>query len=722
MLVGGGVYWGGAPRQWGGQPFDLAPHGRGVARPFAAVCETGPEDHTGKVQSHGRGDPPRIQSLHNNMKAIMDGTATPRYSESGDDLEAMERANDEDENMLEEDDAWTRSATQGFHGTVDPDRNRTLLDWDGVSVSHRVDYLIVGAGIAAQSARDAILEERPNARVLVVGEEDRRSDPGNALPILSTLTWGMTTTMGGRAPLSQRLRQETAALFQESPLLVAGTPAVLRDGHPDVLLDTRVADVDVDRHLAMLSDGRVVEYKHSVLIASGAMDAGHHFAPTDRRARHIVHGLRTRGERQDVNATIGKWKAYDCRSKRTGRSKGAKRRREHVTVVGGGLVGVQTAYYLADQVMGRNTTSPRVSLVFTERAPLARYLPRYLANVVASRMERAGILLNSYSVVQYIAPLARVSRSQTTGAVVDEGAVDQAEVFFCRTFDTNLTGSFGSHLVLFAPTHLPVSSSYLDKSSHGLCERDLVHGGIVANSELSAASGVYVAGDAVSFPSKLGRRRVQWSVDHAAHTGYVCGKNMARHGETPPVRYDREPATQVDIGGTKIALIGVCSSTLETGAFWNTLSSEDRKKSAALHGEEVGGGIFGSLANGFLVYVRGDEIVGILLWDKGVPGTAEDGSKAAFQASVDRAKEYLAMKSTDRTIRFSPPPNSRSLECLQFISVVGQYVLGGPDKIAQANRRWEPSREIKYGLKERKLRDDGNKDELMYYAQLHQRK
>ena len=31
-----------------------------------------------------------------------------------------------------------------------------------------------------------------------------------------------------------------------------------------------------------------------------------------------------------------------------------------------------------------------------------------------------------------------------------------------------------------------------------------------------AATGVYVAGDVLSFPSKLGRRRIQWSVDHAA--------------------------------------------------------------------------------------------------------------------------------------------------------------------------------------------------------------
>ena len=56
--------------------------------------------------------------------------------------------------------------------------------------------------------------------------------------------------------------------------------------------------------------------------------------------------------------------------------------------------------------------------------------------------------------------------SRMSQEVSDDGEVDEAEIFFCRTYDTQLTGSFGAgDLVLFGSTHLPAVTSFLHKDS-----------------------------------------------------------------------------------------------------------------------------------------------------------------------------------------------------------------------------------------------------------------
>ena len=80
-----------------------------------------------------------------------------------------------------------------------------------------------------------------------------------------------------------------------------------------------------------------------------------------------------------------------------------KFRRKHITVIGGGLQGIQSAFYLCDNVLGKSPKFPRISLICTENGPLSRYFAP-----VKCRCEQNGqvwYLLNSFSVIQYVAPL-----------------------------------------------------------------------------------------------------------------------------------------------------------------------------------------------------------------------------------------------------------------------------------------------------------------------------
>lgn len=652
-----------------------------------AYCDTGPSAGKGSPKVAPSLRSPTLSDLQKNMEAMLDGSANRYDPETGEDSDAL----DADEDAADEYSIGNENISEYIRKQIDDDDadSPTLSkDWDRSTLSNQVDYLIVGAGVAAQAAISSILKLDPAAKILVVGES--RGADGTQSFLRAQCAPFLNDPVGGTQPLAV------------SPATEEG-PGVL---------SARVVDININLQVAMLSNGQVVKYKKSVLLASGAKEH-HHLAPADSRARKLVCGIRSQGDRDRMRTVVSSW---------NGRT-----RKKHITVVGGGLVGVQSAYHLVDNVMGRNPRFPRVSLVFAERAPLARYLPRYLANVVASRMEKAGILLSSYSVVQYIAPIM----SADDGLVPGSGDAEEAEIFFCRTYDTQLTGSFGTNLVVFAPTHLPAVTSFLHKDRDLALEEDPVFGGIVANSELCAATGVYVAGDALSFPSRLGRRRVQWSVDHAAQTGKVAGTNMAvcageapaAKGNASPARYVNEPVTRVKISGTNFAFLGVCSSSLETGCVWRMKSSPASPVRAGGRKAQISSctSVMGNMELGFVVYVRGDEIVGLMMWDKDDPSSSKGDRE--WDGRIERAKAYLSMTAEDRMIRLNHSPhafNSRSMDVMNFIMVVGEYVLGqrvaSPADGGKFHRRWEASREARVGMKERRLRTTP-KDEVLYFSQ-----
>ena len=104
-----------------------------------------------------------------------------------------------------------------------------------------------------------------------------------------------------------------------------------------------------------------------------------------------------------------------------------------------------------------------------------------------------------------------------------------------NTYDTKTTFNFASNAVIFAPTRVRANTDWVTGNRVNLEVND-EHGGIMVNNELAACSDVYVAGDLCSFPSHLGRRRIQGSRDHDVETAIICAKNMLRNRKKSGMR------------------------------------------------------------------------------------------------------------------------------------------------------------------------------------------
>ena len=443
-----------------------------------------------------------------------------------------------------------------------------------------------------------------------------------------------------------------------------------------------IVDLNVDLKIVMMSSGKIIKYDQ-LLLASDNTNSHllEDHAPIDRRAISLLCNLNKKH-----NISVGIKNKYDMESHDTNASSikdgenlklqniinswNGKMRRKHATIIGGGLKGVQTAFHMCDNVLGKSPKFPRISLICAENGPLTRYLPRYLSNVVASKMNKCGILLNSFSVVQYIAPIG--SGGNNDG----ENGIDECEIFACRTYDTQTTFNFTSNALIFAPTHTQANTNWVEMNRVDL-EINKEHGGIMVNNELAACTSVYVSGDLCSFPSRLGRRRMQGSHDHDVETGTICAKNMLvnfRMGESSNIkkdmdvtlspnhmeslsminRYHEEPAVEIQIGGTQFACIGLCNSAYETNSFWkaskNTgnynidddhsnsatqrirktfnkiVNYSDKARNSRLAKEKfnemcekeniiIPSTIFDRHHDsGYIVYIRNMEIVGIMLW------------------------------------------------------------------------------------------------------------
>src|SRR3954464_3667432 len=112
--------------------------------------------------------------------------------------------------------------------------------------STHVQYLLVGGGIAASSAAEAIRQRDLAGSIMLVGQEITR--PYNR-PALS----------------KQYLRDEISreSLFTKDVDWFAGHQVELHTGH-------RVSAIDVNRHLAVLDSGREINFE-SMLLAVGAV-------------------------------------------------------------------------------------------------------------------------------------------------------------------------------------------------------------------------------------------------------------------------------------------------------------------------------------------------------------------------------------------------------------------------------------------------------------------
>lgn len=310
----------------------------------------------------------------------------------------------------------------------------------------RRDYLIVGAGVAGASACEGIREHDKKGTIMMVGNE---TTPPYHRPQLLKSYLGKTAL----PPVEKLLAQE---------------PAWYAKHHVDLRLDTIVAQLNIERHLAVLGNGQAVEFRKA-LLATGS-----------RARRPQVAGV-----------NLGN--VFYLRSIRDVQALRELAELEHqIVVIGGGLIATESAAWFA------SFPKAHVSLMHRGANLLSRYLDAESAAWLTQTMADRGVKLMMGEALNGFEGRTVLKNVQTKSgqrfaagiAVVALGA------------EPNL--GLVANTPLSYPHGTPVNE-YLETDEKG----------------------IFAAGDVASFPDKIfgGARRIDhWA--SAIEQGKTAGANM----------------------------------------------------------------------------------------------------------------------------------------------------------------------------------------------------
>ena len=197
------------------------------------------------------------------------------------------------------------------------------------------DYLIIGNGIAGLSATEEIRKKDADEKILIVSDEK------------PSTYW--------RTRLSDLISKE----FNDDDLYVKKEPWY-SERKIDERLKTSVDKLDLDRNVAILSDGEEIEYKKA-LLATGA----HPFVPPITNINSDgVFAIRTIDDLMNFKDYVN------------GKDK--------VIVIGGGILGLEAAY--SAKLLGK-----KVTIIESFDYLLSRQLDQDLSNKLESTLNEMGI-------------------------------------------------------------------------------------------------------------------------------------------------------------------------------------------------------------------------------------------------------------------------------------------------------------------------------------------
>ncbi|XP_059062373.1 apoptosis-inducing factor 1, mitochondrial-like [Achroia grisella] len=392
----------------------------------------------------------------------------------------------------------------------------------GAELPQYVDYLLVGAGTASFAAMRAIRGARPDASVLLVGDEPELP---YMRPPLSKELWrepelAVAAALDGLSFRQWNGRRRSLAY---EPAAFYSPPAALPDaGGAAVARGWRVERLDVVRHEAELRAPAAA----ATTSTSTTLRYGRCLVATGARPRRVAA----------LAGAAAAGRSLVLRDLRDLRRLAAAAEAPHVrrvVVVGGGFLACELSAALAARLAPAGTA---VTQVFREPAPLAAVLPRYLADEAARRLRAAGVALAPAAEVEACAvePAALRLRLAGGGELAAELAVECAGV---------------------EPDEALARASGLETHPR--------LGGVVVSAELQARADVFAAGDVACFYDvALGRRRVEHH-DHAVVSGRLAGENMAAAG--PPRPYTHQSMFWSDLGpDLGYEAIGIIDSRLPT--------------------------------------------------------------------------------------------------------------------------------------------------------------
>eukprot|EP00834_Sanchytrium_tribonematis_P000538 NODE_10_length_61504_cov_0.956502.p10 type:complete len:498 gc:universal NODE_10_length_61504_cov_0.956502:14454-15947(+) len=275
----------------------------------------------------------------------------------------------------------------------------------------------------------------------------------------------------------------------------------------------KVVGIDSNQKRILLNDGQEIQYEQ-LLIATGS------------KPNHLQFDI------PSSNSMISTFRNLDDY---TSLRKLAEHKK-NVIIIGGGFLGSELA-------VGLTNIGNEVNQIFPEEGNLGLILPSYLSQFCKNEVEKLNVKVHSNALVKNL-------------------STDQGKVIATLNNDKKI---IGDHCIVCVGAKPDVE---LAKMS-GL-EID-INGGILVNSELSAKSNIFAAGDCISFFDKtLGRRRIE-HYDHAVQSGYVAGLNMSGSNKS----YDYQPMFWSDLGSNvSFEAVGKLSSKLETKSFWNVSEKE----------------------------------------------------------------------------------------------------------------------------------------------------
>lgn len=352
------------------------------------------------------------------------------------------------------------------------------------------------------------------------------------------------------------------------------------DSKVSVMRDTRAINLDVDEKSIELSNGIVVHYD-KLLLATGG---------NPRRPSVISSALSD----PVISSSVSVFRKLSDFTRL--HSILSESDNSGVVIIGGGFSGAELAVSLASR-------SNAVSLVIGEAGVLYRVLPRYLCEFISRKIGDLGVKVVRSAVV--------------TGAKRAEGKDGLEGDVVLQVMSPDAEEVSGKEVVVSVGIDPDVSLG----QNAGL-EVDGSNGGLIVNDFMMAEPDVFVAGDVASFHDRtLGRRRVEhW--DHAVVTGRIAGENMAGKRS----RYGLQSMYWCDLSNIDINItaVGMVDSKLATVGVWNTaLPSIEEVPSA------------NELLSGVVYYLKGSEVVGVVLWNPRKGSGALRRARAVVDARMD---------------------------------------------------------------------------------------
>ncbi|XP_050682782.1 apoptosis-inducing factor 1, mitochondrial-like [Leptidea sinapis] len=445
-----------------------------------------------------------------------------------------------------------------------------------------VQYLIIGGGPAGWSAYESIKEHDKTAKVFFISSED-------VLPYervrLSKHMWWNADPPDLKTLNYVELGKRFTMYFAECKKFLDPVKFYRKKKGPALSIATGwcVSRIDPDDHVVWVKTlcGEKPIYYERCLLAPGSTPKNLSiFKTAPKSVRDKVCTMRTIRDLEIAYREVKKAK--------------------HVTIIGGGLLGCELAWYIGrmNKTMERTEDEQPIKMlhIYKDAGILSSYIPEYLGVWAAEKIKAEDVTVMPKTQVYdaFNTPDGRIQLTFSNGSSV---VTDYVFVAIGSTPRTELA-----------------EPSYL--------ELDPVNGGYMVNTELEARTHLYVAGDAASVYSQWKDTRLR--MEHygtSMEEGYLAGSNMTGYwtpcNVEPHFRLVLEGALEMEAVGE----VGACMPTV--GVFKPCADDAQPQQKAAA--AEVGGGdrpcykkseqYQNRYKRGLIYYLRDETVVGIVFWN-----------------------------------------------------------------------------------------------------------